>query len=52
MIQTQSQNVEIRQIADKTRDEVWYGPYYDVCWRIAQKVKHEVRDWAWRKLFI
>jgi hypothetical protein len=51
MIKTQSQNKEIRQISVEARDEVWYGPYYDVCWKVGQKVSHKVWDKVWRKLF-
>jgi len=60
MIQTQSQNEEIRQIEkiawrkdrdkvrDKVRREVWRKVYY----KVRRKVWSEVWFEAWRKLFL
>ena len=51
MIQTQSQNEEIRQIGGKVyykaRRKVWSEVWYKVWWSL----KHEVRSEVWRKLF-
>ena len=48
MIQTQSQNNEIRQIAEALH-EVWYQVLWDVGLKVRGKVWHEVRCEVWEK---
>jgi hypothetical protein len=61
MIQTQSQNEEIRQIEKiawyevvwwKVRRKVWYQVFWDVGDEVRGKVRCEVWFEAWRKLFL
>ena len=56
MIQTQSQNEEIRQIEKiawrKVRDKVWNEVRSEVWRKVLDKVRSEVWVEAWRKLFL
>ena len=50
MIQTQSQNNEIRQIA-RVSHFAWHVVRREVGWKVSDNVCYKVRDKVWRKIF-